>query len=166
MINEAIKIKDNLYYDERSAGGIVYKLENGKIKWLLIRTISGYKSIKKGNPKPVYKFPKGHLKDNEFLKQAALREVEEEGRIKANIITKVGSNNYILWDAESRKKIIKKVTFFLMEYDGQSNLKYYDSEMVIERDWYSYEEACEKLAYDSEKVLLKKAKNKLEGLLK
>ena len=166
MINEAIKIKDNLYYDERSAGGIVYRMENGKVKWLLIRTISGYKSVKKKNPKPVYKFPKGHLKDNEFLKQAALREVEEEGRIKANIVTKVGSNNYILWDAESKKKIIKKVTFFLMEYDSQSNLKYYDSEMVIERDWYAYEEACEKLAYDSEKVLLKKAKNKLESLIK
>ena len=166
MINEAIKIKDNLYYDERSAGGIVYKVDNGKVWWLLIRTISGYKSVKKKVQKPVYKFPKGHLKDNEFLKQAALREVEEEGRIKATILTKVGSNNYILWDAENKKKIIKKVTFFLMEYDSQSNLKYYDSEMVIERDWYSYEEACEKLAYDSEKVLLKKAKNKLESLLK
>jgi 8-oxo-dGTP pyrophosphatase MutT (NUDIX family) len=142
MVNEVIKIKDNLYYDERSAGGIVYKVDNGKVWWLLIRTIS------------------------EFLKQAALREVEEEGRIKATILTKVGSNNYILWDAESRKKIIKKVTFFLMEYDSPSSLKYYDSEMVIERDWYSYEEACEKLAYDSEKVLLKKAKNKLECLLK
>ena len=82
MKNEAIKIEDNLYYDERSAGGIVYRMENGKVKWLLIRTISGYKSGKKKNPKPVYKFPKGHLKDNEFLKQAALREVEEEGRIK------------------------------------------------------------------------------------
>ena len=166
MNNEVIKIEDNLYYDERSAGGIVYKQENGKVKWLLIRTISGYKSPKNKNPKPVYKFPKGHLKDNEFLKQAALREVEEEGRIKATILTKVGSNNYILWDAENRKKIIKKVTFFLMEYDTPSNLKYYDSEMVIERDWYSYEEACEKLAYDSEKVLLKKAKNKLESLIK
>ena len=164
MKNEAIKIKDNLYYDERSAGGIVYKHENGKTLWLLIRTISSYKLGKKKNPKPVYKFPKGHLKDDEFLKQAALREVEEEGRVKANIITKVGSNNYILWDAENKKKIIKKVTFFLMEYAGQSNLKYYDSEIVIERDWYDFEQACEKLAYDSEIVLLKKAKNRLESL--
>ncbi len=164
--NTIIKIKDDLYYDERSAGGIVFKKDKEKILWLLIRTVSSYKSAKKKQKSPVYKFPKGHLKENEFLKQAALREVEEEGRIKADIVAKIGSNNYILWDAENRKKIIKKVTFFLMEYVGQSNLKYYDSEMVIERDWYSFEEACEKLAYDSEKVLLKKAKNKLESLLK
>jgi len=164
MKNEAIKIKDGLFYDERSAGGIVYREENGKICWLLVKTISSYK--KKGNNGPVYKFPKGHLKEGEFLKQAALREVEEEGRIKANVLAKIGSNNYILWDAENKKKIIKKVTFFLMEYEGQSNLKYYDSEMVVERDWYAFEEAREKLAYDSEKVLLQKAKIKLESIIR
>lgn len=163
MGNSTIQIKDNLYYDERSAGGIVFKEENGKILWLVIRTISGYKSEKKKRKGPVYKFPKGHLKDDEFLKQAALREVEEEGRIKANVISKIGSNNYILWDSENKKKIIKKVTFFLMEYDSPSSLKYYDEEMVIERGWFSFEDACEKLEYDSEKVLLRKAKIKLES---
>lgn len=166
MKNEAIKIKDNLYYDERSAGGIVFKEEKGKIWWLLIRTISGYKSAKKEKKGPVYKFPKGHLRAGEFLKEAALREVEEEARVKANVLAKIGSNNYILWDAENKKKIIKKVTFFLMEYEGQSNLKYYDSEMVIDRDWYDFDEAGEKLEYDSEKVLLRKAKVKLESLMR
>lgn len=164
MKNSTIQIKDNLFYDERSAGGIVFKEENGKILWLVIRTVSSYKPAKKKRQGPVYKFPKGHLKEDEFLKQAALREVEEEGRIKANVISKIGSNNYILWDAENKKKIIKKVTFFLMEYDQPSNLKYYDGEMVIERSWYSFEEASEKLEYDSEKVLLRKAKMKLEKI--
>ncbi len=166
MKNEAIKIKDNLYYDERSAGGIVFRESKGKICWLLIKTIPGYKSRKKDKSAPVYKFPKGHLKDGEFLKQAALREVEEEGKVKAEVLAKIGSNNYILWDAENRKKIIKKVTFFLMEYEGESSLKYYDSEMVIDRDWYDFDEASEKLEYDSEKVLLKKAKMKLESLMR
>ncbi len=165
MKNEVVKIKDGLFYDERSAGGIVFKEEKGKIFWLLVKTISSYKT-KKENKGPVYKFPKGHLKPGEFLKQAALREVEEEGRVKANVLAKIGSNNYILWDQENKKKIIKKVTFFLMEYAGQSSLKYYDSEMVIERAWFSFEEASEKLAYDSEKVLLRKAKIKLESILR
>lgn len=163
MKNEAMKIEDGLFYDERSAGGIVFREDRGKIYWLLVKTVSSYKT-KKGNKGPVYKFPKGHLKEGEFLKQAALREVEEEGQVKASVLTKIGSNNYILWDQENRKKIIKKVTFFLMEYTGQSNLKYYDSEMVIEREWLSFEEASDKLAYDSEKVLLKKAKLRLENI--
>ena len=103
---------------------------------------------------------------NEFLKQAALREVEEEGRVKAKIVTKLGSNDYLIWDKELKKKIVKKVTFFLMEYLGPSNLKYYDTEMVLEREWFSFAEAVEKLAYDSERVLLKKAKIELDKLLK
>ncbi|MFA5532441.1 MAG: NUDIX domain-containing protein [Candidatus Shapirobacteria bacterium] len=163
MDKDILKIEEGLYYDERSAGGIVFKIENKKIYWLLIRTATRKNSK---NKKPVYKFPKGHLKKNEFLKQAALREVEEEGKIKAKIITKLGSNNYIIWDEATRKKIIKKVTFFLMEFVEISHLKYFDSEMVIDRDWFSFNEANEKLAYDSEKILLSKAKKKLESLVK
>jgi len=163
MTNEPTKIKDNLFYDERSAGGLVYKQENGKILWLVIKTIS---RTKKNEQKSVFKFPKGHLQKNEFLKQAALREVEEEGQVKAKIVLKIGSNNYIIWDKLGKKKIIKKVTFFLMEYEGQSSLKHYDLEMVLDREWLLYEEACEKLAYDSEKVLLKRAKIKLDELIK
>lgn len=161
MPEEITKIKDGLYYDERSAGGLVYKLENNKIFWLLIKTIN-----QKNNFKAVYKFPKGHLQKNEFLKQAALREVEEEGQVKAKVRAKIGSNNYIFWDKENKRKIIKKVTFFLMEYLKPSNLKHFDSEMVVEREWFTYEGANQKLNYDSEKVLLKKAKIKLESLLK
>ena len=164
MKNSAIKIKDNLYYDERSAGGIVFRQQNGKISWFIIKTVS-YKTTKKKR-KPIYKFPKGHLKDGEFLKQAALREVEEEGRIKAKIISKIGSNDYILWDKIEKKKIIKKVTFFLMEYENESDLRYFDQEMVVERAWCSFEEASEKLAFDSETVLLSKAKKRLESLIK
>jgi hypothetical protein len=50
----------------------------------------------------------------------------------------------------------------LMEYLGESNLKYYDIEVILDRVWMSYEEAVEKLAFDSEKVLLRKAKIELE----
>ena len=163
MTNEPTKIRDNLFYDERSAGGLVYKSENGKILWLVIKTIS---RTKKNEQKSVFKFPKGHLQKNEFLKQAALREVEEEGQVKAKIVSKIGSNNYIIWDKLGKKKIIKKVTFFLMEYDRQSGLKHYDMEMVLDREWLPCDEACEKLAYDSEKVLLKRARMKLEELSK
>lgn len=151
-----MKINENLYYDERSAGGIVYKKEGNKILWLIIKTLNRAKKSK-----IVYKFPKGHLKDKEFLKQAALREVEEEGKIKAKIICKLGSNNYIIWDKETHKKIIKKVTFFLMEYVEPSRLKYYDTEMVMDQEWLEQDEANKKLAYDSEKVLLKKAMDRL-----
>lgn len=154
------QINSESYYDERSAGGIVYKIDNHQIYWFLIKTLS------KKSHRSIYKFPKGHLNQNEVLKQAALREVEEEGRIKAKIIDKVGSRDYIIWDQPNSKKIVKKVTFFLMEYLSESNLKYYDMEIVVAREWLPYEEALKKLAYEFEKNLLKQANFKLNALLK
>lgn len=159
-MDQETNIHDNLYYDERSAGGIVYKQEGDKVLFLLIKTFANKRR------KTVFKFPKGHLNKDEVLKQAALREVEEEGRIKSKIITKIGSNDYIIWDKLQKKKIIKKVTFFLMEYVEESNLKYFDSEVVLDRIWVNYGDALSKLAFDSEKILLKKAKVRLDWLSK
>jgi ADP-ribose pyrophosphatase YjhB (NUDIX family) len=160
-MDNSTKIDDNLYYDERSAGGIVYKIEKGKTWWLVVKYLS--RRTRGGNKhEAIYKFPKGHLKDNEVLKQAALREVEEEGRVKSKIISKIGSNDYNIWDKLQKRKIIKKVTFFLMEYLEESSLKYYDTEVVLERTWMDYEQATDRLAFDSEKVLLRKAKIQLE----
>lgn len=153
----ATKIEENLFYDERSAGGLVYKKEGKHTFWLLVKTAT------RKSKYLIYKFPKGHMTGSEYLKQTALREVEEEGRIKAKIICKLASNNYIIWDKLLNKKIIKKVTFFLMEYVGESSLRHFDTEMVMDREWVTYDEAIKKLAYDSEKVLLKKAMDKIRS---
>lgn len=157
-------------FDERSAGGIVYRIEDRKLEWLIIKTIKTNKYKGKNDwrfpKKEVYKFPKGHLKDNEFLKEAAMREVEEEGKVKAKVIYKLGSNNYVIWDKLNKKKLVKKVTFFLMEYLGESRLKFYDYEGVVGQEWLPYEEARKKLAYESEKILLDKAKKRLGDLVK
>jgi len=156
--------KEGLYYDERSAGGIVYRISEGRTMWLVIKTLSQKFHRSEGkNRKEIFKFPKGHLSKDEVLKVAALREVEEEGRVKSKIVTKIGSNDYIIWDKLEKRKIIKKVTFFLMEFVEESRLKYYDNEIVLDRLWLSYEEAGKTLTYDSEKVLLRKAKQKLEN---
>jgi len=168
MLNrDATKIKDNLYYDERSAGGVVYKIENSVVYWLIIKTIKSNKFARMGSGgkfvnREVFKFPKGHLKEDEFLKQAALREVEEEGQVKAQIVTKIGSRDYIMLNKFEKTKTVKKVTFFLMKYLENSNLRYFDKEGVVDRMWLKYDDASDRLTYDSEKILLGRAREKLE----
>jgi len=95
-MEDSTRIHDNLYYDERSAGGIVYKLENGRTWWLVIKTLTKRQLNRMGERvrRTVYKFPKGHLDKGEVLKKAALREVEEEGQVISKIVTKIGSNDY------------------------------------------------------------------------
>jgi len=93
---------------ETSAGGIVYKKIDNNTYWLIVKH-SQYKK---------WTFPKGLIGDkteNEDAKVAALREVEEEGGIKAKII----NNDPVIVQYNYRYKeffIKKTVYYYLMEY--------------------------------------------------
>jgi len=141
---------------------VVFRGEGRNLRWLVIKT----RNKKSKSRRPVFKLPKGHLDKGEFLKKAAVREVEEEGQVKAEVIDKIGSNNYIFADRENGKRIIKKVTFFLMKYLSPSSLRYRDVEEILAKVWLSTEEAIKRLDYRSEKVILKKARNRLDNLIK
>jgi len=129
---------------EFSAGGVVFK--NGK--WLIIKP-TGTKR---------WQFPKGKIDKNESSKDTALREVEEEGGVKIEIIEKIGDSQYFF--VLKGKKIFKTVTFYLMKYLGDTK-KGHDWE-VEEVIFVSYKEALEKLSFKDDKGILKKAKSALD----
>lgn len=93
---------------QTSAGGIVYKKENNKYLWLICQH-----SQHKG-----WVFPKGLVGDhnpNESMETAALREVEEEGGVKAKIVNKKPIKTF--YQYKWQNQLIKKtVYYFLMEY--------------------------------------------------
>lgn len=61
---------------EKSCGAIVYTVENGVIKYLLVEENSGFHS-----------FPKGHLENEETEEQTAIREIKEETDLEVELIT-------------------------------------------------------------------------------
>jgi len=141
---------------EISAGGIVFKREKEKIFWLICQH-----SYHKG-----WVFPKGLVGDNnpkEKMEEAALREVEEEGGVKARIISnkpvKV-SYNY-KWQGsphagKNEEKILvkKKVYYFLMEYlDGDP--KNHDWE-ISDAKFALEEEVKKTLTYKSDREAFEK----------
>lgn len=122
--------------NQTSAGGIVFK---GKL-WLICQH-----SQHKG-----WVFPKGFVGDvnkNESNETAALREVEEEGGVKAKIITsKPIITNY---QYEWKNNLIKKtVYYYLMEYIS-GNPKNHDWEM-IDAKFVSEDEVKKTLSYPSD----------------
>lgn len=129
---------------EFSAGGVVSK--NGK--WLIIRP-AGTKR---------WQFPKGKIDKDESSKGTALREVEEEGGVKVEIIEKIGDSQYFF--VLKGKKIFKTVTFYLMEHLGDTK-KGHDWE-VEEAIFVPYKEAFERLSFKEDKEILKKAKSVLD----
>ena len=83
---------------EFSAGGIVV---NNKGQVLLIQNVSI-----KDHKINYWGFPKGHIEEGESSKDAAIREVEEEGGVKAVVITKLGDTKYVY--VRNGEKIFKK----------------------------------------------------------
>ena len=131
---------------ETSAGGIVYKKEPNQTLWLIIQHAG------KGH----WGFPKGHVADkieNEQMEAAALREVEEEGGIVAQIVNETPIRNEYFYQlhGKSRKK---HVYYYLMEYIS-GNIADHDHE-ISDIKWATKEEVLETITFQTEKEIFKK----------
>ncbi len=125
---------------EFSAGGIVF---NDKGRVLLAKHSQNH----------YWGFPKGLIDPGQTTKEAALREVKEEGGVEAEIIEKVGGSKYIYTFGGER--IFKVVTIFLMKYLS-GDPKNHDWEME-DAGWFEPQEALKTLSFSNDKLLLKKA---------
>ena len=89
--------------DETSAGGVVFRIDDGQPLYLLIR--DSYQN---------WGFPKGHLEEGEVAEAAAVREVSEETGL-ADLSVR-GAIETIDWFFRFRGQLIHKVChFFLMQ---------------------------------------------------
>jgi 8-oxo-dGTP pyrophosphatase MutT (NUDIX family) len=130
-----------------SAGGVIYRVVDGKLEVALIRVGE------------VWGLPKGLIEEHESLEAAALREVAEETGLAGELIGKIGEINYSF---VRDKRYFKTVHFFLFRCVGGS-VEAHDSE-VDEVRWFSFSEAMEALAYPNERKMLVEAERMLKGL--
>ncbi len=129
-----------------SSGGIVYKKEGENTLWLITQH-----SEHKG-----WVFPKGLVGDTrsgESMEQAALREVEEEGGVKARIVdtTPVETHYEYKWEDEL---IRKTVFYFVMEYVSGDPADH-DWEMM-DAKFATEEDVKKTLTYDSDREAFEK----------
>ena len=131
---------------EISAGGIVFKKTKDRVLWLTTQH-----SQHKG-----WTFPKGLIADHhtdESMADAALREVEEEGGIKARIIkpNTVEVKYIYRWENYLVKKTVH---YFLMEYiSGDPNDHDWE---VSEAKFMTEEEIIKTLTFKSDKEAFEK----------
>ena len=144
---------------EISAGGIVFKIVKlptsnlQHVLWLITQH-----SQHKG-----WGFPKGLIGDkdkNEPIEQAALREVEEEGGIKAKIV--LDKPVKVIYNYRLKDFLVDKtVYYFLMEYIS-GNPKNHDWE-VSEAKFLNEDEIKKILTYKSDKEAFEQAIKLLES---
>lgn len=139
---------------EFSAGGIVYKKENGKI-FVLIAKHSQYHG---------WVFPKGLIGDKEEFKgqskeETALREVKEETGVEGKIVRDLTPFSY--WYVFEGEKRRKTVYYFLMEFVS-GDITEHDMEME-EVEWLLESEVEARLTFESEKRVWKEAEKIIEN---
>lgn len=117
--------------------------EQQQIQWLISKH-SGYHK---------WVLPKGIVEERETGEEAALREVEEETGIKAEIVEKIDFEVRYQYQKDNIL-VDKTVEFYLMKYVG-GDTKNHSWEME-EVKWAEYDEATKLLGFEGEKEVLKR----------
>lgn len=166
---------------EISSGGVVFKKNKNGIYWLICRS-----NPSKDFPNEVWRLPKGWIDDKNhgklpgiysrgdkrasenLLKNTATREVEEEAGVEAEIVNKIGTEQFFYYSEERGGKTMKFVTFYLMKYLGDTKDGF--GFETAETKWLEFKEAKNVLTHKGEKEVLEKAKKTLssgmqEGLI-
>ena len=136
--------------EETSAGGIVFRLDRGKPRYLLIR--DSYRN---------WGFPKGHLESGEAPETAALREVGEETGLRSLAIR--GLIDTIDWDFRFRGQPIHKVCHFFLMESTRARTSPQRAEGITACRWMSFEEALRLLSYKNARDVLRRAHGMVSG---
>jgi 8-oxo-dGTP pyrophosphatase MutT (NUDIX family) len=131
---------------EVSAGGIVYKKNGSETLWLITQHSQNHN----------WSFPKGIIGDiheNEKIEEAALREVGEEGGIKAQIVSDAPITVQYKYKFDDTL-VDKTVHYFLMEYVS-GDPKDHDWE-VEEAKFLTADELKKQLSYKGDREAFEK----------
>ena len=134
-----------------SAGGIVVRKNKSGGVEILVSQHSGHHG---------WSFPKGLIEAGEKNEEAAIREVEEETGVIAKIIEKLGQTQYFF--VQDGKKILKTVTWFLMEYQGEGEAK--TAWEVSDKKWLLPDEVEKQLSFKSDKKFWQEKFGKIHQL--
>jgi 8-oxo-dGTP pyrophosphatase MutT (NUDIX family) len=131
---------------ETSAGGVVYRLEEGVPLFLLIR--DSYSN---------WGFPKGHLESGERADEAALREVREETGLRELALR--GSIETIDWYFRFRGRLIHKVCHFFLMETAQAETAPQRTEGITACQWIDYDAAASCVSYANARQVLRRARD-------
>lgn len=137
---------------ETSAGGVIYRWQEGRAHVLLIRDAYQH-----------WGFPKGHVETAETAADAALREVEEETGLRC---LRLGPRlQTIDWFFRFRGKLIHKYCHFYLIESPEGDTCPQQEEGITECIWLPLDEAIASISYDNAREVLRLAAERLAASL-
>jgi 8-oxo-dGTP pyrophosphatase MutT (NUDIX family) len=134
---------------EFSAGGLCVRRMRGRDYVAAIRVKGG----------TVLALPKGNIDPGETGAQAAVREVREEAGVDGELVEKLGDVKYWYVRRDSRERVFKVVSFFLLRYRSGS-VDDHDHE-VDGAEWVPLDDAPRLLEYKGEREMAAVARTAL-----
>lgn len=138
--------------NEHSSGGAVIHSFDGRPYVAMIATRNRTR----------WGLPKGAVSKGETSEQAALREVQEETGILADIVSPLDTIEYYFRAGDTL--IRKRVDFYLMHYVGGKLTPQLTE--VDDVEWVELSEAIRRASFESEKKLLSSALEQIESAAK
>jgi 8-oxo-dGTP pyrophosphatase MutT (NUDIX family) len=132
--------------EETSAGGVVYRVVDATVLYLLIR--DSYRN---------WGFPKGHVEEGEAPDHAALREVGEETGITDLVMR--GLIQTIDWHFRFRGKLIHKVCHFYLMETIESSTSPQRAEGITACRWLAFDAAEGLISYSNARDVLRRARS-------
>ncbi|MGM9618430.1 MAG: bis(5'-nucleosyl)-tetraphosphatase [Oscillospiraceae bacterium] len=133
---------------EKSCGAVVFTRAGGEIRYVLAQSLAG-----------VYGFPKGHVEAGETEQETALREIWEEVHLKPRLIE--GFRTTSVYMLPNKKGVLKRVVFFLAEYEEQEIVA--QKEELRSAPLVPYEEAMKMLRHRDTRRILREANDFLHN---
>ncbi len=122
---------------EYSYGALLYKVDNGKILYLIEHMTLGHTSI-----------PKGHIEENETILECVKREIKEELNLDIEVdMTRSHKITYSPSDG-----IIKDVVFYTAKPTSDNIIT--QKEEVLDYEWVELDECLKKITHDSDKEVI------------
>ncbi len=127
--------------DDHSYGVILFRGNDKRFEFLLVKHVEGH-----------WGFPKGHPMPGEFPIEAARRELKEETGITqcAVLDSPLWEHNYEFHKGDIR--VNKTVSYFVAQVESQ-DISPQEGE-ITEVGWYSATDALNKLTYEDSKKIL------------
>lgn len=136
--------------DERSAGAVVYRREDGRRRYLLLKYRSGH-----------WGFVKGHVEEGESIGETIRREAQEETGLEDLAFHDDFEDHVVYHFQRGGQTIRKRVDFWLAETQTE-DVAIGSPQEHVDITWVSYDEAKDRIRFDDMEALLRSAHQHLE----
>ncbi|EGD47855.1 NUDIX hydrolase [Ruminiclostridium papyrosolvens DSM 2782] len=114
---------------------------------------SGEKVFLLKNEKDEWVLPKGIIRSGDYPDEVAIKRVKEETGIDAEIILAAGNTNYEFFSVTRQRPVCNKITWYVMK-SLNDNFQVNKEDNFSEGEYFSIEEALEKITYSQDRALI------------